>query len=233
MTDSLMDRARALGLHGLIAHWDEVGECDWLTSLIAWEEEERRSRSLKRRLADARIGEFKPLADFNWDWPRRCDRMAVEDLMSLNFLNEAVNVVLVGPNGVGKSTIAANIAHRAVLAGHTVRFATAASLLGELATIDSDSLLQRKLRFYARSPSGPRPSQTPLASSPWSTASSTTPRSSPSTAIPIVERRPSSNRRNARPSGGGGAVHGLPPENRRGRRKPADQPIETARQYRG
>ena len=150
MTDPLIDRARALGLHGLVAHWDDIGETGWLPELIAWEEEERRSRSLTRRLGAARIGRFKPLADFDWDWPRRCDRMAVEDLMTLGFLNEAANVVLVGPNGVGKSTIAANIAHRAVLAGHTVRFATAASLLGELATIDSDSLLQRKLRFYAR-----------------------------------------------------------------------------------
>ena len=135
MSDNLMNRARALGLHGLIAHWDEVEDCDWLTALIAWEEEERRARSLKRRLADARLGEFKPFADFNWDWPRSCDRMAVEDLMSLSFLNEAANVVLVGPNGVGKSTIAANIAHRAVLEGHTVRFATAASMLGELAAL--------------------------------------------------------------------------------------------------
>ena len=150
MTDPLMERARALGLHGLVAHWDDIGETGWLPELIAWEEEEKRSRSLKRRLGAARIGRFKPLADFDWDWPRRCDRMAVEDLMTLGFLNEAANVILVGPNGVGKSTIAANIAHRAVLAGHTVRFATAASLLGELATIDSDSLLQRKLRFYAR-----------------------------------------------------------------------------------
>ena len=150
MSDNLMNRARALGLHGLIAHWDEVEDCDWLTALIAWEEEERRARSLKRRLADARLGEFKPFADFNWDWPRSCDRMAVEDLMSLSFLNEAANVVLVGPNGVGKSTIAANIAHRAVLEGHTVRFATAASMLGELAALDSDTMLQRKLRFYAR-----------------------------------------------------------------------------------
>ena len=103
MTDTLKDRARALGLHGLIAHWDEVGECDWLPALIAWEEDEKRARSLKRRLADARLGDFKPLADFNWDWPRRCDRMAVEDLMGLDFLKEAANVVLVGPNGVGKS----------------------------------------------------------------------------------------------------------------------------------
>lgn len=150
MTDTLIDRARDLGLHGLLAHWDEIGEPDWLARLIAWEEDERRARSLRRRLGAARIGRFKPLADFDWEWPRRCDRMAVEDLMTLDFLDEAANVVLVGPNGVGKSTIAANIAHRAVLAGHTVRFATAASMLGELAAIDSDTLLQRKLRFYAR-----------------------------------------------------------------------------------
>lgn len=148
MTDTLIDRARALGLHGLVAHWAEVAERDWLPPLIAWEEEERRARSLKRRLADARLGQFKPLADF--DWPRRCDRMAVEDLMGLDFLKEHANLVLVGPNGVGKSTIAANIAHRAVLEGHTVRFANAASMLGELAALDSDTLLQRRLRFYAR-----------------------------------------------------------------------------------
>ena len=129
MTDSLMDRARALGLHGLVAHWDEVADCDWLSMLIAWEEEEKRSRSLKRRLKDARLGEFKPLADFNWDWPRRCDRMAIEDLMGLEFLKEHANVVLVGPNGVGKSTIAANIAHRAVLEGHTVRRTCGANYL--------------------------------------------------------------------------------------------------------
>ena len=150
MNDTLMGRARALGLHGLAAHWGEVAGHDWPAALVAWEEEERRSRSLKRRLGDARLGQFKPLADFDWAWPRRCDRMAVEDLMSLEFLNEAANVVLVGPNGVGKSTIAANIAHRAVLEGHTVRFATAASMLGELAALDSDTLLQRRLRFYAR-----------------------------------------------------------------------------------
>ena len=138
MTDTLKERATTLGLHGLLAHWGEVAERDWLPPLIAWEEEERRARSLRRRLTAAHLGQFKPLADFDWDWPRRCDRMAVEDLMTLDFLNEAANLVLVGPNGVGKSTIAANIAHRAVLEGHTVRFATAASLLGELAAIDTE-----------------------------------------------------------------------------------------------
>ena len=87
MNDTLMGRARALGLHGLAAHWGEVAGHDWPAALVAWEEEERRSRSLKRRLGDARLGQFKPLADFDWAWPRRCDRMAVEDLMSLELWN--------------------------------------------------------------------------------------------------------------------------------------------------
>jgi len=57
--------------------------------------------------------------------------------------------VLVGPNGVGKSTLAQNIAHQALIAGHTVLFATAGELLGDLCALDSDSALRRRLRHYA------------------------------------------------------------------------------------
>jgi DNA replication protein DnaC len=68
--------------------------------------------------------------------------------MSLDFLNDAANVVLVGGNGLGKSTIAKNIAHQALTSGHTVLFTTAGQLLGSLAALDSDSALRRRLRQY-------------------------------------------------------------------------------------
>ena len=68
--------------------------------------------------------------------------------MTLQFMADATNVVFVGPNGVGKSMCAANIAHQAVLAGHTVLLTTAAALLRELAALDSDSAPRLRLRCH-------------------------------------------------------------------------------------
>lgn len=147
--EQLRQRASKLHLNGVLAHWPEVETSEWLPKLVEWEEDERTRRSLERRLRDARIGRFKPLADFDWKWPTRCDREAIEGLMSLEFIAETANVVLVGPNGVGKSTLVKNVAHQALIRGHTVRFATAGELLGDLAALDSDAALRRRLRHYA------------------------------------------------------------------------------------
>jgi DNA replication protein DnaC len=148
--DSLRDRARALHLHGLLSHWSEVATQPWLATLIDWEERERARRSLERRLQEAHIGRFKPLCDFDWNWPKRCDRTAIETLMTLDFLRDATNVVLVGQNGTGKTMLAQNIAHQALIAGQTALFTTAGQLLGDLAALDSDSALRRRLHHYAR-----------------------------------------------------------------------------------
>jgi DNA replication protein DnaC len=149
----LREHAGALRLHGLQAHWAEVmghpEQARWVAQMLAWEAAERGRRSLERRLRAAHIGRFKPLADFDWVWPKSIDRGAVEELMTLDFLKEASNVVLVGPNGVGKTMCACNLGYQAVLAGHTALFTTAGNLLGELAALDSDSALRRKLRQYA------------------------------------------------------------------------------------
>jgi len=145
----LQQRAKALRQYGLLAHWQQALEAGWVQQLLDWEETERARRSLERRLTEAHIGRFKPLAEFDWSWPKRCDRALVEELMSLNFLNDASNIVLVGPNGVGKSMLARNLAHQALIHGHTVLFTTAGHLLGDLAALDSDSALRRRLRHYA------------------------------------------------------------------------------------
>lgn len=149
----LRAQATELRLHGLLAHWDELmGQPESeqrVRQWLSWESTERAHRSLERRIREAHLGNFKPLADFDWLWPKECDRQAIEELMSLQFLADASSIVLVGPNGVGKTMIAANLGHQAVIQGHTALFVTAGQMLSELAALDSDSALRRRLQHYA------------------------------------------------------------------------------------
>ena len=91
---ALFDRVQRLGLFGLVARWDELASEPWLERLVAIEEQERKRRSLERRLKSARIGSFKPIADFDWSWPKRIDREAIDDLFSMRFVEDGINAVL-------------------------------------------------------------------------------------------------------------------------------------------
>jgi DNA replication protein DnaC len=148
--DQLRAALRRLGLFGLLARWEEVRHLEWLPRVIEYEQSERQRRSLERRLHFARLGSFKPLCDFDWQWPKKIDRAAVEELTSLEFLTEPANVVLIGPNSTGKTTIAKNLAHLALLGGYTARFTTASAMLNDLAAQDSAAALNRRLRHYCR-----------------------------------------------------------------------------------
>lgn len=153
MNDTADDKRtalRQLGLWGLLASWEQVRSAPWLDELIAFERTERQRRSLERRIRSARLGSFKPLADFDWRWPKKIDRAAIDELCSLDFLTEHANVVLVGPNSCGKTTIARNLAHLALLAGHSVRFVATSAMLTDLASCESTAALERRFGRYCR-----------------------------------------------------------------------------------
>jgi DNA replication protein DnaC len=103
-----------------------------------------------RRLKEAKIGRFKPLTDFDWTWPRQIDRDAIHHGIQLDFLTENSNLILVGPQGVGKTMIARNIAHEAVIAGNNVIYTTAAALVVDLSAQESGRALERRLTRYGR-----------------------------------------------------------------------------------
>lgn len=117
--------------------------------LAAAEETERSRRGLERRLRQARLGRFKLITDFDWSWPKSIDRPLIERALSLDFLPEGRNLILLGTNGLGKTMIVKNIAYRAVLAGFSVLFRTASQILDDLQG-DSAQLQRRKLMKYAR-----------------------------------------------------------------------------------
>ena len=121
-----------------------------LEELCHREMHELEQRRIERRVKESKVGTFKTLADFDWTWPRKIDREAVQEAMRLNFIKEKANVILVGPQGVGKTLIARNIAHAAALQGMAVYYTTAAALVVDLASQDSARTLSMRIAKYSR-----------------------------------------------------------------------------------
>jgi DNA replication protein DnaC len=156
---TLSDQLRQLGL---------VHTADELNDLIAGATQKRWSptvllerlaqaeltarlhQRVERRLKDARLGHYKPLADFEWSWPRQLHRPTVDRVFTLDFLAQRENVIIVAPHGLGKTMLAKNLVHQAILAGHSARLMTAADLILDLTSQDTARALQRRLRTYLR-----------------------------------------------------------------------------------
>lgn len=144
----LKDRAKKLGFRSIVANWEKyIGE-KWLEPLIVAEESEKDNRSLERRLKEASIGEFKPMVDFDWSWPTKIDREQIEDLLTLDFLKDGTNIVLLSTNGLAKTMIAQNLASIALGRGYTTRFVKASHMLNQLLECDGASARSRCLKKY-------------------------------------------------------------------------------------
>lgn len=157
MTD-IRQRLAALQMHATAGLLDDLvgtatkkrlGPMQILECVVDCEERERNKRGLDRRTKRARLPKFKLMADFDWQWPTQIDRALVESVVALDFAEHAMNVVIVAPPGLGKTMIAQNVVHQAVLAGYSARFTTASELLLDLAAQDSPRALERRLRYYA------------------------------------------------------------------------------------
>jgi DNA replication protein DnaC len=155
----LAEHLRELGLYDLATNLDDflaratknrLTPVQLLEKLYDLESRERAGRSLERRMKRSRVGSFKPMADFNWNWPDRIERDIVESALALDFLPQARNIVLIAAQGLGKTMIAQNIAYQAVQAGHSTLFTTAAKLLLDLGSAESSRALDRRLKHYSR-----------------------------------------------------------------------------------
>lgn len=149
-SDPLAEELKLLRLYGCLARIDEIRGEDWLTRVMTIEREERTRRSLVNRSHLAGVGFFKPLCDFDWEWPKDVDREQIEDLFTLRFIADGDNVVLIGPNGVGKTMILRNLAHRALHDGRAVVVRTASDLLADLGKQESSMARARRLEAYVR-----------------------------------------------------------------------------------
>ena len=143
--------AAAEALPGLLdeAAKAKLGNQAFLERLLAVEVaavDERRKASLARF---ASLPSPFTLADFDFAAQPSVDRKLIAELGTLRFIEDATNVLLIGPPGVGKTMLAVGLGHAAVAAGMRTYYTTAADLAARCHRAALEGRWATTMRFFA------------------------------------------------------------------------------------
>lgn len=156
-TQKLEADLRMLGLNFMAEHYnqsaakaarDAATHADYLAGLAEGELNLRHDRATIRRIKNARFPVVKTIDQFSWSWPKKINRMAVQNLFRLKFLEDHANIILLGTVGLGKTHLATALGYTACLAGKSVLFATAVDAINTLAAAQAASRLKVELKKY-------------------------------------------------------------------------------------
>jgi len=123
---------------------------DFLARLVEGEAAQRRDRARQRRIQQARFPVHKTLDQFDFTWPTQINRLQVQNLFRLKFVEDNANVILVGAVGLGKSHLAIALGYAACLAGFRVRFSTAIDVVNTLSAAGKAGRFVQELNKYTR-----------------------------------------------------------------------------------
>jgi DNA replication protein DnaC len=121
---------------------------DYLTQLLDGEAALRTDRAVARRIKSARFPVIKTLDSFRWDWPKKINRLEIQDLFRLQFVHDKANVIFLGLVGLGKTHLATALGYAACQQGISVLFATAIDVVNTLSAAQLKGTLKTELRRY-------------------------------------------------------------------------------------
>jgi DNA replication protein DnaC len=127
----------------------DMSHTAFLERLLGIEVEATAARRHAGRLRLAGFPAPWRIEDFDFDAQPGVDRKLVEDLATMRFVDDAANVLLVGPPGVGKTHLAIALGHLAIDAGHRVYYTTAADLAARCHRAAIEGRWATTMRFFA------------------------------------------------------------------------------------
>lgn len=142
-----LDNHKTLAQQAANEQWDPL---KYLTHLVDGEVLLRRERSTQRRIRLARFPVIKTLDQFHWAWPKKINRLQVQNLFRLDFIDSKANVIFLGGVGLGKSHLATALGYCACLKGHSVVFVTAVDVINTLAAAQTAGRLKQELNKYLK-----------------------------------------------------------------------------------
>jgi len=159
LTEPIMERLSDLGLFGMYRAYEqtqgspthrELGFEERLTQLLDAETLYRQGQRLNQRLRWARLPQTASLEDTDHRAVRGLDKSLWNQLVSLRWMDDHLNVLLTGPTGIGKSYLACALAHQACRDDHSVRYFRMPRLIEELARARAAQKLSAYLKTIAR-----------------------------------------------------------------------------------
>ena len=121
-----------------------------LMSLIQTEAQLRHDRSVERRLRLARFPVRKTLDQFDWTWPRKINRLQVQNLFRLQFIQQCANVIFISGVGLGKTHLATALGVAACQQSYSVLFASAIDVVNTLTASHAAGRLKTDLGKFLR-----------------------------------------------------------------------------------
>lgn len=123
---------------------------EYLKALVEGEADLRNTKGIARRVKQAQFPVFKSLEEFDFTWPKSINRVQVQDLFRLKFVERKANVILLGQVGLGKTHLSIALGHAACEHGYRVLFTTAVDAINALSAAQMAGRLTQELKKYNR-----------------------------------------------------------------------------------
>lgn len=118
--------------------------------LVDRELTEREDRRLQTRLRQARLKHSACLEDLDTRTPRGLDKALITQLATGQWIRQGLNLLILGPTGVGKTWIACALAQQACRQGFTTRYLRGPRLFEDLHLAHADGRFPKLMAGYAK-----------------------------------------------------------------------------------